>query len=350
MTRTGPSATDRALLEVLAAREVVVSASQLERWRHAGLVPRPRHVHLGRGGSRAEYDQPLDEVADHVAAVAARSRRGRSAGLTAVAVTADGYAVDGELLREGHREAAGQAESVFARWAQTAASVDGRAPADELEEAEQLAGAALAYDGPTRRFWRRNLAADTEVVAGSSTEAVLESGVTAMTQLILGGHPSPAGVYEATVALGLRDFALALAVDDPAKLDLDARGEAVATLMDEQFGGVPVLQRVARVASAPPELLRAASPVAVTLWTVVERSGVLDPIRALLPAPTGDNPIFHTVAVAFVLHLAETAGLEPDPLCRSALDASLLSPDEADRCLRAAEALSGLSGRLLVSR
>lgn len=344
MTRTGPSVTDRALLEVLAARGVVVSASQLERWRHAGLVPRPRQVHLGRGGSRAQFDQPLEEVAEHVAAVAARSRRGQSAALTAVAVTADGYVVNGDLLREGHREAAGQAKAVFERWAaQAAASTDGRAPADELEAAEQLAGAALAWRGPTRRFWRCNVAADAEVVASSTTEAVLESAVTAMIQLILGGDPSPGGVYEATVALGMRDFALAMAADEPRELDLDAREDAVATLMGEQFGGVPVLQRLVRVADAPPELLRAASTVAITLWTVLERSGVLGPVAAVLPAPTGDNPTFHTVAVAFVLHVATTAGLEAGPLCTYALEASLLSPDEADRCLEAAAQLSALT-------
>lgn len=342
MTRTGPSAADQALLELLAARGVVVTASQLERWRHAGLAPRPRHVHVGRRGSRAEYEKPLEQIADHVAAVAARSRRGQPAALTAVAVTADGYVVDGDLLPSGHREAAGQAETALARWAaQAQVFAAGRAPVDDLDWAEQLAGALLAWRGPTRTFWRRNIAADKEVLAGSTVDAVLGSAVTAMLQLIAGGDPSPGGVYEATVALGVRDFALALATGNaPVELGREDREVAVATVLREQFDGVPFPDRLAAVVDAPAETLRAASAVAVTVWTLLDRTGVLGPVAAIIPLPTGDNPVMHTFAVAFVLHMAATVGFDVEPLCRAGLEASVLSPAEVARCVAAEAVLS----------
>lgn len=341
MTRTGPSATDKTLLDVLSARGVVVTASQLERWRRAGLMPRPRQLHLGSHGSRTEYEKPLQQVADHVAAVAARSRRGRSAALTAVAVTADGYVVDGDLLRRGHREAVALAETTIAIWLEQAYAVAaGRQPVDELEQAEMLARAALAWPGRTRTFWRRNLA-DSEVLDGSSVDAVLESALTAMAQLIFGGDPSPEAIYEAIAALGIQDFAIALATGgDPAGVDLDARAMQASRLMREQFDGTPVLQRLNRVIDAPAAVLRAASTVAVTVWIVLQRTGVLGRVAAVLPPPTGDNPAMHAVAVAFVLHLAGTVGLEVEPLCGFAVAASALSTDEATRCLMAVAALS----------
>ncbi len=342
MTRTEPSATDNTLLELLAVRGVVVTASQLERWRHVGLTPRPRQVHLGRGGSRAEYDQPLDKVADHVAAVAARSRRGRSAALTAVAVTADGYVVDAGLLRRGHQEAVAQAQAIVTTWLEQAQAVAAdRPPADELEHAEQLAGAALARGGRTRTFWRRNVAADRQIVDGSSIDAVLESAVTAMVQLIFGGDPSPEAIYEATTAVGVQDLAVALATGGEADaLTLEGRTKQVAALMQEQFNGVPVLHRLAEVADAPPEVLRAASTVAVTVWMLLDRSGVLGPVTAVVPPPTGDAPEMHTVAVAFVVHLAGTVGVQVEPVCEFAVAASLLSQEEASRCVAAAAVLS----------
>jgi hypothetical protein len=342
VTRTGPSAADKELLELLAARGVKVSGSGLERWRHVGLVPRPRHVHLGRRGSRAEYERPLEEVADHVAAVAARSRRGRSAALTAVAVTADGYVVDGELLREGHREAAGQAETAFARWSSQAGEfAPGWVPVDELDWAEQLAAVMLTARTSTRAFWRRNVAADKELLVGSTVDAVLGSAVTAMLQLIVGGDPSPGGVYEAAVALGVRDFALALANGgEPTELNLEDREVAVANVLREQFDGVPIPDRLAAVVDAPAEALRAASAVAVTVWLLLDRAGALGLVAGVIPAPTGDNPAMHTVAVAIVLHMAATVGLDVEPLCQLAVEASLLNPDEAGRCVAAAAVLS----------
>jgi hypothetical protein len=304
-------------------------------------------VHLGRRGSRTEYEQPLEQVADQVAAVAARSRRGRSAALTAVAVTADGYVVDGELLREGLREAAGQAETAFAQWAaQADAFAAGRAPVDELDWAEQLAAALLAWRGPTRTFWRRNVAADKEVLAGSTVDAVFASAVTAMLQLIAGGDPSLGGVYEAAVALGLRDFTLAMANGgEPVELDREDREVAVATVLREQFDGVPIPDRLAAVVDAPVEALRAASAVAVTVWTLLDRTGVLGPVAGAVPLPTGDNPAAHTVAVAIVLHMAATVGLEVAPLCEFGLEASLLSRAEAGRCVAAARVLSHPTAR-----
>ncbi|WP_435272819.1 hypothetical protein [Streptomyces parvulus] len=76
MARTGPSAADAALIEKLSKKGVKVSTAQLERWRSAGVVPRNRRTHLGRGnGSESIVD---DVGADLVEAMAMVNRKGRS--------------------------------------------------------------------------------------------------------------------------------------------------------------------------------------------------------------------------------------------------------------------------------
>lgn len=80
--RTDPSAADRQLIEQLGAQGLTASPAQLERWRHAGLLPRnPRHGR-GRGlGSVATAEPQAVEIA---AALARHTRQGRDLRLAVV--------------------------------------------------------------------------------------------------------------------------------------------------------------------------------------------------------------------------------------------------------------------------
>ncbi len=75
MPRSGPGAADRELIGQLAARGLVVSVAQLERWRRAGLLPRHARDWPGRGrGSVSRLDPETVEIA---AALARHARQGR---------------------------------------------------------------------------------------------------------------------------------------------------------------------------------------------------------------------------------------------------------------------------------
>lgn len=76
MARGAPSPADLQVVRELAARGVTVTASQLESWRRAGLLPRHRRRGLGRG--RGSVVDVVDPVMVESAAVLARHlRQGR---------------------------------------------------------------------------------------------------------------------------------------------------------------------------------------------------------------------------------------------------------------------------------
>ncbi|MFF4961140.1 hypothetical protein ACFY2Z_29610 [Streptomyces sp. NPDC001222] len=76
MARGAPSPADLRVIRELAAREVVVTASQLESWRRAGLLPRHQRRGLGRGqGSVVDAVDPV--VVESAAALARHLRQGR---------------------------------------------------------------------------------------------------------------------------------------------------------------------------------------------------------------------------------------------------------------------------------
>lgn len=76
MARGAPSPADLRVIHELAARGMVVTASQLESWRRAGLLPRHRRRGLGRG--RGSVVDAVDPVVVKSAAVLARHlRQGR---------------------------------------------------------------------------------------------------------------------------------------------------------------------------------------------------------------------------------------------------------------------------------
>ena len=75
MPRSGPGAADRELISQLAARGLAVSAAQLERWRHAGLLPGNARDWPGRGQGSVSRLPP--ETAEIAAALARHARQGR---------------------------------------------------------------------------------------------------------------------------------------------------------------------------------------------------------------------------------------------------------------------------------
>jgi hypothetical protein len=76
MARAKPSAADAGLLDRLQELGFAVSGTQLERWRHIGVLPSNKRTYLGRGrGSTSEYTEASLEIAE---AMAMTARRGRS--------------------------------------------------------------------------------------------------------------------------------------------------------------------------------------------------------------------------------------------------------------------------------
>ncbi|MFF8431673.1 hypothetical protein ACF07Y_42400 [Streptomyces sp. NPDC016566] len=76
MARGAPSPADLQVVRELAARNVVVTVSQLESWRRSGLLPRHRRRGLGRGrGSVVDAVDPV--VVESAAALARHLRQGR---------------------------------------------------------------------------------------------------------------------------------------------------------------------------------------------------------------------------------------------------------------------------------
>jgi hypothetical protein len=87
MARTGPSAADLQLIGQLGARDLSVSTAQLERWRHAGLLPRNSRRGCGRGqGSVSEASPEAVEIA---AALSRHTRQGRDLRLAIIDWFAD---------------------------------------------------------------------------------------------------------------------------------------------------------------------------------------------------------------------------------------------------------------------
>ncbi|MGW0778828.1 hypothetical protein ACWD01_35615 [Streptomyces sp. NPDC002835] len=76
MARGAPSPADLQVVHELAVRGMVVTVSQLESWRRAGLLPRHRRRGLGRGrGSVVDVVDPV--VVESAAALARHLRQGR---------------------------------------------------------------------------------------------------------------------------------------------------------------------------------------------------------------------------------------------------------------------------------
>ena len=98
MPRGAPSKADTALVEYLAGQGLEISPYQLERWRLAGLLPRPVRRGLGRGtGSVSAYPEGADTCA-HILALAIR--QGRSVHHGALSLYACWLPLDDKALRK----------------------------------------------------------------------------------------------------------------------------------------------------------------------------------------------------------------------------------------------------------
>jgi hypothetical protein len=283
--RSGPSATDQKLLAELERRGVQLSPTRLERWRGLGLIARPEHVHLGRHGSATVFETALDTVADQVAAVAARRRRGVPAAITAVQVTADGWPVADALLEEGYKSLLG--EILGALEALVGAA---RQPAyeDDLEVAERITDRLLSTETKLTRSWTANLAATPALLAEGPVSSVLGSAVTAMAQLLIGDDPHDEAVGEMAVAIGVSGL-----VDDTA-------GELDPTLVRQGFAARPILGRLRAVQDADAASIRAAGDIMTSLWLVLEHLQPVPPEIWILKS-SGDDPHMFALGVAVLL-------------------------------------------------
>jgi hypothetical protein len=102
MARTPiPSRADRQLIAALKRRNIDVSATQLERWRQAGVLQAPVWHGLGRGrGSVSEYPP---EAVEQAAELAGLVRRGRPMETVALMMFGRGRWVREDMLRDAYR-------------------------------------------------------------------------------------------------------------------------------------------------------------------------------------------------------------------------------------------------------
>lgn len=321
--RSKPSATDEELLAELARRNVPCSATKLESWRRDGLAFRPKHVHLGRHGSTAVFEVELDTVADQVAAVAARRRRGVPAAVAAVQITADGWPVaDDDLVEQGYQRLLGEILGMFEVLVDAARQPDDE---DDLEVAERISTSLLATKTKLTRVWAANLAAAPAPLAEPVT-SVLASAGTAMAQLLLGDDPHEDAVAEMVVAMGLGHL-----VDDLAR-------EHGLTLIRQGFARRPVLDRLRVAAEADADSIRAAGEIMSALWLLVEHWNLLPPQLATLK-PSGDAPEAFVFNVAICLVFGAGGCYDVAGLVEAGSEAGVLDRARAARVTAAAERL-----------
>lgn len=98
MPRRAESSADSRLRAALADQGLLVSRYQLERWRQLGLMPRPKVVRVGFGGSRVEEHSA--EVFTVAEILARESRRGRPWQQVALRIFESGLPLSESCLRE----------------------------------------------------------------------------------------------------------------------------------------------------------------------------------------------------------------------------------------------------------
>jgi hypothetical protein len=155
MPRSGPGAADRELISQLAARGLAVSAAQLERWRHAGLLPGNTRYWPGRG--RGSVSRLPPETAEIAAALARHARQGRNLRLAVLGWFAEAglAAVLGTVVPEPpHQAVLAALEHVTAAGPWYRLFTQARAAMTETQKDEfyAAAGAATALPATAERF------------------------------------------------------------------------------------------------------------------------------------------------------------------------------------------------------
>ncbi|MFD8901302.1 hypothetical protein [Streptomyces ardesiacus] len=184
MARGAPSPADLQVIRELAARGVAVTASQLESWRRAGLLPRHRRRGLGRG--RGSVVDAVDPVVVESAAVLARHlRQGRDCRLAVLEWFAEaGGAAQPRAVRVPEPPLAAVREAVV--WVlrgtvshrlmevARAAAGAGEEAADALYEAAGRLLAARPYRGAAHpALVRAALEADEDVPEGADFKGIV---------------------------------------------------------------------------------------------------------------------------------------------------------------------------------
>jgi hypothetical protein len=192
VVRSAPSRADQELIHELAASGSRVSATQLERWRAAGLLPRPRIKRLGIAGTAAVHPPGTAELA---ASIARHGRRGRPFEVTALAVFIEGYPVPDDLLLAGVRRIVTDFATEWTQCRSDAVAAVEAAnsgePVDELAVAEQLALQAVRGNGRAVRQWRRSLRRNPPPpdATPDNREEVLAGALTSVVRLLVGDAP-----------------------------------------------------------------------------------------------------------------------------------------------------------------
>jgi hypothetical protein len=271
------------------------------------------------------YETELGVVADQVAAVAARRRRGVPAVVTAVQVTADGYAVADALLEQGYRLLLGEILDGLEALVDAA-----RQPAyeDDLEVAERIGAKLLSTKTKLTRSWTANLAAAPALLADASLSGVRESAVTAMAQLLIGDDPHDEAVEEMAVAIGVKGV-----VEDA--------GDAFEpALVRRGLVARPVLDGLRAVQDTDAASIRAAAVLITSLWSVLERQASI-PGELRIFRPSGDDPHVFVLGVAIVLVVGAGNGYDVAGLIETGTATGALDQAQAERVAQASGWLSG---------
>lgn len=210
MPRSPVSAADRALIAELADRRLACSVFQLERWRAARLLPRASLTRQGAAGSRAVLPAGSVEAA---VVLAAAARRGRPAQELALALFAAAAPVPDETLTTAvawaaHRFDDAMTAHVAAVRAE-AASAAGRTLPDHdvLADAESLAVAVVAGNGPLVRSMRRRARRDHPGAGREERDGIVLGAVVNVLAAALGAPTHQDSVPDLLGTLGVHDAA-----------------------------------------------------------------------------------------------------------------------------------------------
>ncbi|MEV7925458.1 hypothetical protein [Kitasatospora sp. NPDC088779] len=192
MSRTEPSRADRELMQQAAADGHPISATQLERWRNRGLMPRSQQLRRARSGSERVYPAGTEAL---VRSLARHSAWGRSHHTVALLAYFDNAAVPEVALRTALAYAyflprTKRETAVADRIDKEAARMpigDDAAEALDFDHAEAEAHLELGQGGRAIRQMRANLRRlpDLQNASREDVEARLHGVCTALNRLRL---------------------------------------------------------------------------------------------------------------------------------------------------------------------
>jgi hypothetical protein len=255
------SRADRALIEKLARREVTVSATQIERWRQAGLMPTNERHGLGRGpGSRSTAPPWAVEQATELAQIV---KRGQPLEEVALIMLARGRWVRDDAWRAGYRHLLRSIEAL----------ANSRKNSDDLlDVAEAFAAETLAGPPATVKALRLGARRAHTVAARQHAAALAEAqGRTKPTRQEFDAGKAAQASSETLARSALTNLALIVLTGEPTS------EEALAELL-----GVSGIAPAGQAQTLPPILAAVSLPSLaefVDAGTLAELEAARDEIR-----------------------------------------------------------------------